>query len=62
MSDSLVVESRVRAAVSETKGAESFRVAGDAVEALSAKVEQLVKEAVKRAKENGRVTVMKQDF
>lgn len=40
----------------------ALNVAGDFADALSAKVEQLIKDACRRAKENGRSTVMAKDL
>lgn len=62
MADTLVVESRVRDFITSSKGGKDLRVGGDVAEALSAKVEVLLNEAVKRAKENGRSTVQARDF
>ena len=42
--------------------AEGCNVAGDLAEGLSAKVEQLIKEACKRAEANGRKTVQSRDL
>jgi len=61
MAENLIVETRIRELIhSSTKG--EGRLSGDAVETLSKKVEGIVKEAVKRAKDNGRKTVQTQDF
>jgi histone H3/H4 len=39
-----------------------YNVAGDVAEALNTKVEELVKEAQKRAEANGRKTIMAKDL
>jgi histone H3/H4 len=62
MAESLVVETRVRSTITSIKGADTFRLSGDALDVLNKRVEGLIEDAVKRAKENGRVTVQKQDF
>ncbi len=41
---------------------EDFNVAGDVPEALNEKVTSMIKEAVERARANGRRTVMAKDF
>ena len=56
MAEILVVRSKVKDA------AKNMNVAGDFAEALSAKVESLIKEACKRASENGRKTVQSRDL
>lgn len=58
----VVVESRVRETIKSVKGADDFRLDGDAIDALNEKVEGLIKGAVKRAQENGRKTVRPSDF
>jgi histone H3/H4 len=58
----LVVETRIREIINSTKGAEDFRLDGDSIDALSTKVEELVKGAVKRCQDNGRKTVRPADF
>jgi histone H3/H4 len=58
----VVVESRVRESIHAVKGADDFRLDGDAIDALNEKVEGLIKTAVKRAQENGRKTVRPADF
>ncbi|HIH23470.1 TPA: DUF1931 domain-containing protein [Candidatus Woesearchaeota archaeon] len=50
----------VKAKIKELTG--EYNVAGDFADALNAKVEALVKEAVKRAEGNGRKTVMAKDL
>lgn len=52
----LVVKSKVKAA------AKGFNVAGDFTDALSKKVEGLIKDACRRAKENNRKTVQTRDL
>ena len=58
MSEVLVVTSKVKEAIK----AEGCNTASDAVEAISAKVNTMVKEASERAKANGRKTVRGVDF
>lgn len=53
MGDSLVVGSKVKDAVK----ASGCNTAGDLVDALSGKVEMMLKEACERAQANGRKTV-----
>jgi histone H3/H4 len=52
----LIVKSRIKEAVKE------LNVAGEVAEALNRKVEQLLKEAVERAKANGRRTLQARDL
>jgi histone H3/H4 len=54
----LVVASKVKEAIKE----EDCNTASDVVDALSAKVSKMIKEAAARAKENGRKTVRACDF
>ena len=54
----LVVGSKVKALVSSEK----MRSDGNLVEAVSAKVETLVQDAIERARKNGRSTVRPQDL
>ena len=56
MADSLVVKAKIKDV------AKGYNVAGDFADALSDKVEMLVKDAVKRAEANGRKTVMAKDL
>jgi histone H3/H4 len=56
MTDSLVVKAKIKDV------AKGYNVAGDLADALSQKVEQLIKEACKRADANGRKTVMAKDI
>ena len=58
MSEVLVVTSKVKEAIK----AQGCNTAGDAVDALSAKVNAMVKDAAERAKANGRKTVRGVDF
>jgi histone H3/H4 len=58
MSEVLVVTSKVKEAIK----AEGCNTASDAVEAISAKVTAMVKDAAERAKANGRKTVRGVDF
>ncbi len=52
----LVVKSKVKGA------AKGFNVAGDFVDHLSKRVEGLIKDACRRAKDNGRKTVQPRDL
>jgi histone H3/H4 len=52
----LIVKSKIKELVGE------INVGGDFAEALDQKVEQLVKDAVKRAEANGRRTIMAKDI
>jgi histone H3/H4 len=52
----LIVKSKIKSAVPE------MNVAGEVVDALNKKVEQLLKEAVERAKANGRRTLQARDL
>jgi histone H3/H4 len=61
MGDLLVVQSKVKEAAKKF-GGKDLRFSGDAVATLSAKVEGLLKDAAKRAKDNGRKTVKPQDI
>ncbi|MFC1728270.1 DUF1931 domain-containing protein [Nanoarchaeota archaeon] len=56
MAESLVVKAKIKDV------ATGYNVAGDLADALSGKVEQLVKDACERAKANGRRTVMAKDL
>ena len=56
MAESLVVKAKIKDA------AKGFNVSGDFADALSGKVEKLVKEACDRAESNGRKTVMAKDL
>lgn len=58
MAEVLVVASKIKDAI-KTEGCNT---ASDAVDAISAKVAKMVKEAADRAKENGRKTVRACDF
>jgi len=53
---SLIVRSKVKAAI---KG---MRFSGDFYKALDKKVEEMLKEAAKRAKDNGRATIRPYDL
>ena len=52
----LIVKSRIKEIVGE------INVGGDFAEALDAKAEQMVRDAVKRAEANGRRTIMAKDL
>ena len=57
----LVIKAQVKDAVKAT-GYGIDNVSGDFAEKLDLKVQELVKEACRRAKENGRKTVMSKDL
>ncbi len=50
----------VKAKIKEYTG--EYNVSGDFADALHAKVEQMIKDAIKRAEANGRKTVMAKDL
>nr|MBI4156821.1 DUF1931 domain-containing protein [Candidatus Woesearchaeota archaeon] len=56
MSELLVVRSKIKDA------AKGMNVAGDFADALSQKVEMLIKDAARRAKDNGRSTIKPRDL
>ena len=56
MAELLVVRSKIKDA------AKGMNVSGDFAEALSKKVEELIKDAVRRAKENKRGTIKPRDL
>jgi len=56
MADSLVVRSKIKDYIKD------LNVSGDFAEALSKKCEQLIKDAIERAKANGRRTVQSRDL
>ncbi|RMF55171.1 DUF1931 family protein [Candidatus Woesearchaeota archaeon] len=56
MVDMIIVKAKIKEATGE------FNVASDFIEALDAKVKDLIKEAIERAKANGRRTVMAKDL
>ena len=56
MTELLVVRSKIKDV------AKDMNVAGDFADALSVKVEQLIKDAIKRAQENKRRTIMAHDI
>ena len=56
MAELLVVRSKIKDVV------KNMNVAGDLAEGLSDKVEQLIKDACKRAEANGRKTVQSRDL
>ena len=56
MAESLVVRSKIKDYVKD------MNVSGDFSEALSRKCEQLIKDAIERAKANGRRTVQGRDI
>jgi histone H3/H4 len=56
MAEMLVVRSKLK------ELAQGYNIAGDFADALSEKVEQLVKDACKRAEGNNRKTVMAKDL
>ena len=57
---SLIVKAKIKEYAKH--GDKSLNVSGDFAEGLNTKVEELVKEACRRAKENGRNTVMPKDL
>ncbi len=61
MGDLLVVQSKVKEAAKKV-GGKDLRFSGDAVKALSDKVQGILKDAAGRAKANGRKTVKPQDL
>ncbi|OYT43744.1 MAG: DUF1931 domain-containing protein [Candidatus Aenigmarchaeota archaeon ex4484_56] len=58
MAEMLVVQSKVKDVVKE----EDMNMSGDFAEALSTKVEKLIKDAIERAKANGRKTLRGYDL
>jgi len=58
MADNLVVQSKVKELIS----GKGYNTAGDLVETLSAKVEEILDAAVERAEGNNRKTVMAKDL
>ncbi|HLC54948.1 MAG TPA: DUF1931 domain-containing protein [Candidatus Nanoarchaeia archaeon] len=56
MAELLVVRSKIKGV------AKNMNVAGDFAEALSGRVEVLIKDAARRAKDNGRATVKARDL
>lgn len=60
MANNIVIESRVKDFIKE-KGGEDFRTAAGVVERVQTVVENIITDAVNRAKENGRKTVQPQD-
>lgn len=61
MADILVVTSKVKGLVKRIAG-EDFRTGGDYIAALSTAVEEITKQAVKRAQAAGRKTVKEDDL
>ena len=61
MSELVVVRSKIKDHAKDSKG-KQFNVAGDFAEALSQKVEQLIKDAARRAGGNNRATVKARDL
>lgn len=57
---SLVIKAKLKEYAKH--GDKALNVAGDFADALNAKVEVLIKDACRRAKENGRNTVMPKDL
>jgi histone H3/H4 len=58
MGDMLIVQSKVK----ETAKKADVNVAGDFADALSAKVDSIIKDAINRAKANGRKTIRGYDL
>ena len=56
MTDSLVVRSKIKDFIKD------MNVSGDFADALSKKVEMMIKDAMERAKANGRRTVQSRDL
>lgn len=56
MAELVVVRSKIKDV------AKGVNVSGDFADALSTKVEQLIKDAVRRAKDNGRSTIKPRDL
>jgi histone H3/H4 len=61
MGDLLVVQSKVKE-FAKKAGVKDLRFSGDAVTELSKRVERIIKDAAKRADDNGRKTVKPQDI
>jgi len=61
MSELLVVRSKIKDYAKNKKG-ETLNVSGDFGDVLSKRVEEMIKEAVRRAEENGRRTVQSRDL
>jgi histone H3/H4 len=59
---SIVVEIRAKEFAKKADIITKVKFSGDALDALEAKVQGLILDALHRAKENGRVTVQAQDF
>jgi histone H3/H4 len=58
MSDSMVVQSKVREFVKKN----NLRLSSDAIDALNKSVEELLKKAAERCKQNNRQTIRPADF
>ena len=61
MSELLVVRSKIKDYAKNKKG-ETLNVSGDFGDVLSKRVEEMIKEGVRRAEENGRRTVQSRDL
>jgi|TARA_B100001971_G_C17996157_1_gene434853 histone H3/H4 len=57
---SLIVKAKIKEFAKH--GENSLNVSGDLADALNTKIEELIKDACRRAKENGRNTVMAKDL
>lgn len=62
MSDMLVVKAKIKDVAEKYKTKDNVNVAGDFAEALSKKVEELIKDACRRAGANDRVTISARDL
>ena len=60
MAELLVVRSKIKDYAKD--GKDDFNVSGDFADALHGRVETMIRDAVKRAKENGRRTVQPRDL
>ena len=60
MAELLVVRSKIKDYAKD--GKDELNVSGDFADALDARVEGLIRDAVRRAKENGRRTVQSRDL
>lgn len=60
MADSVIIQSKVREIV-KSQGGEDMRLSDGFLSSLNEKVQETVKDAIHRAKENGRKTLQAQD-
>ena len=61
MAELLVVRSKIKDYAKNKKG-ETLNVSGDFADALSGRVEEMIKDAIRRAEENSRRTVQPRDL